>query len=188
VVTPPSAWTGESLISGSYVHLPAGAGLRWQVPPADQPRLVLPVVDLRPGVPARTVWHSDAGPLGEVDHARVGAQGNSPAPGALLPVTLPRELAAHATELTAQATAGNPATVDAVMLEPLVSRLTLAGDRHSTTLLRSAGQTAQVTAGSTGPATVEVYDAAGALHSRHTSTATQLRVTVLPGGFTLVRR
>ncbi|MEH0825397.1 MULTISPECIES: hypothetical protein [unclassified Micromonospora] len=191
VVTPPSAWTGESLISGSYVDLPAGAGLRWQLPPADQPRLVLPVVNLRPGVPARTVWHSDAGPLGEVDHARVGGQGNSPAPGALLPVTLPRELAAHATELTAQATAGNRATVDAVMLEPLVSRLTLAGDGHSTTLLRSAArasQTAQVTADGTGPATVEVYDAAGALHSRHTSTATQLRVTVLPGGFTLVHR
>ncbi|MCW3841198.1 hypothetical protein ONA70_13915 [Micromonospora yasonensis] len=189
VVTPPSAWTGESLISGSYVELPAGAGLRWQLQPADQPRLVLPVVDLRPDVPARTVWRSDAGPLGEVDHARVGAQGTSPAPGALLPVTLPRELAADATELTAEATAGNPATVDAVMLEPLVSRLTLAGDGHSTTLLRSAARiarTAAVTAG-TGPATVEVYDAAGALRSWHTSAATDLRVTVLPGGFTLVR-
>ncbi|MFE9654599.1 hypothetical protein [Micromonospora sp. NPDC006431] len=191
VVSPPSAWTGESLISGSYVELPAGAGLRWQLPPADQPRLVLPVVDLRPGVPARTVWGSDTGPLGEVDHARVGAQGASPAPGALLPVTLPRELAAHDTELTAQATAAGPATVDAVLLEPLVSRLTLAGDGHRTTLLRSAARTArtvEITAGGTGAATVEVYDATGELRSRHTSSATQLRVTVLSGGFTLVRR
>ncbi|MGC5022480.1 hypothetical protein [Micromonospora sp. DT47] len=191
VVTPPSAWTGESLISGAYVDLPAGAGLRWQFPPADQPRLVLPVVNLRPGVPARTVWRSDAGPLGEVDHARVGTQGNSPAPGALLPVTLPRELAAHATELAAQATAGEPATVDAVVLEPLVSRLTLAGDGRSTTLLRSAARTArtaEVTPGGTGPATVEVYDAAGVLRAQRTGTATTLRVTVLPGGFTLVRR
>ncbi|HEX2771600.1 MAG TPA: hypothetical protein VHN18_04115, partial [Micromonosporaceae bacterium] len=50
VVTPASAWTGESLISGgSYVRMPAGAGARWQVPAAAQPLLVLPVVDLRPG-------------------------------------------------------------------------------------------------------------------------------------------
>ncbi|MFE9693290.1 hypothetical protein [Micromonospora sp. NPDC005806] len=191
VVTPPSAWTGESLISGGYVDLPAGAGLRWQLSPADQPRLVLPVVDLRPGVPARTVWRSDAGPLGQVDHARIGAQGNSPAPGALLPVTLPGELAADATELTAEATTGSSATVDAVMLEPLVSRLTLAGGGQRTTLLRSAARTprtAEVAAGGTGPATVEVYDSAGVLRSRRTDPAAMLRVTVLPGGFTLVRR
>ncbi len=191
VVTPPSAWTGESLISGAYVDLPAGAGLRWQLPPADQPRLVSPVVDLRPGVQARTRWRSDAGPLGEVDHARVGAPGNSPAPGALLPVTLPRELAAHATELTAESTARDTAMVDAVMLEPLVSRLTLAGDGRSTTLLRSAARTprtAEVTAGGTGPATIEVYDAAGVLRSRTIGTAATVRVTVLAGGFTLVRR
>src|SRR4029453_5531818 len=38
MVTPASAWTGESLVSGgSYVRMPTGAGARWQVPAAAQP-------------------------------------------------------------------------------------------------------------------------------------------------------
>lgn len=190
VVTPPSAWTGESLFSGSYASLPAGGGLRWSLSPDEQERLVLPVVNLEPDSPARTTWHADARVLGHVKHGAVGEQGNSPAPGALLPVTLPKELPAGASELSVVASRGE-AIIDAVMLEPLVSRLVLRGDEGATALLRSAARapkTASVTLPGHGPATVEVYDARGVLQSRYTATGTVVSVSVLPAGFTIVRR
>ena len=70
----------------------------------------------------------------------IGEQGASPAPGALLPVTLPGTLTKRATVLrvATSSTGGDEARLDAVMLEPLVSRFVLSGDGHSTALLRSA--------------------------------------------------
>ncbi|MBG0566586.1 hypothetical protein [Actinoplanes aureus] len=181
VVTPPSAWTGESSFSGGYVRMPAGATVRWQLPAFDQPRLVLPVVDLRPGSSAVTHWSS----LGAVRHGDIGAQGASPAPGALLPVTV-GELAAGRTDLVATATGGE-AVLDAVMLEPLVSRLVIGGAGRQTALLRSAARTPQ-TVRVSGPAVIETYDAAGVRRGKVTAAGATVRVPVLPGGFTLVRR
>ncbi|GAA2633946.1 hypothetical protein [Paractinoplanes durhamensis] len=183
VVTPPSAWTGESQFSnGSYVELPAGASIRWQLPAADRPHLVLPVVDLRPGSAAVTAWASGRHQLGTVRH-RVGAQGASPAPGALLPVTLGGELPAGHTELVATATGGG-AVLDAIMLEPLVSRYVIGGGGRTTALLRSAARTTQ-SVNLTGPAVVEVYDGEGIQRARDAGT---VRARVLPGGFTVIRR
>ncbi|MEV4345906.1 hypothetical protein AB0J83_15680 [Actinoplanes sp. NPDC049596] len=175
VVTPSSPWTGESQYSnGSYVTLPAGASLRWQVPALTQTHLVLPIVDLRPGSKAVTRWSSG----GAVRHGAVGPQGASPAPGALLPVEA-GELPAGRV-LTAVASGGE-AVVDAVMLEPLVSRYAIGGGGRTTTLLRSAARTPQ-TAAVTG--TAEIYDATGVLRARTSGS----RAVVLPGGFTVVRR
>ncbi|MEU4422162.1 hypothetical protein AB0F81_16170 [Actinoplanes sp. NPDC024001] len=182
VVTPPSAWTGESSFSGGYVRMPAGATVRWQLPALDQARLVLPIVDLRPGSAAVTHWSS----LGVVRHGDVGAQGASPAAGALLPVTV-GELASGRTDLEATATGGE-AVVDAVMLEPLVSRLVIGGAGRQTALLRSAARTPQ-TVRVAGPAVIETYDAAGVRRGRVTAAAgAAVRAVVLPGGFTLIRR
>ncbi|NJC70602.1 hypothetical protein HC031_12885 [Planosporangium thailandense] len=188
-VIPPSAWTGEASYSGGYVSLPPGAAVRLRVPPAEQPRRVIPVVDLREQSGATTTWKTDGRLLGRLDHGRVGAQGGSPAPGALLPVTLPGELPARATDLTAVA-AGGDAVVDAVLLEPLLSRLVLAGD-GGVALLRSSAREprqTQVEVPGTGQATVEVYDADGALRERRRVTGSTVTVTVLAGGFTIVRR
>jgi hypothetical protein len=172
VVTPESSWTGESQWSGSYVTVPSGGTLALSVPAADQPRLVLPVVNLEYGSRAATVWSS----LGTVRTGAVGPQGTSPAPGALLPVTLPRQLPAGATALTATGRGGTT-QVDAVLLEPLVSSLT----QGSTTLLRSAATTPRVSR--VAPSTIEVYDASGRLRARTTGTI----ALVLPGGFTIAR-
>lgn len=172
VVTPESSWTGESQWSGSYVDVPSAGTVALAVPAADQPRLVLPVVNLQPGSPARTGW----GRLGTVRTGAVGPQGTSPAPGALLPVTLPRELPAGATTLTATG-AGGTTSVDAVLLEPLVSSLT----QGSTTLLRSAATTPRISR--VARSSIEVYDAAGRLRLRFTGTV----APVLPGGFTIAR-
>ncbi|QLQ38811.1 hypothetical protein [Micromonospora robiginosa] len=196
VVTPDSAWTGESAFSGGYALLPAGATARWQLPAADQPRLVLPVVELRPDSPAVTRWTASAAgrerPVGVVRHGRVGAQGTSPAPGALLPVTPsgPAEAPADATDLVAVSTGGD-AVVDAVLLEPLVSRYVISGAGSTTALLRSAARTPRsvtVTVPGSGTAIVETYDARGVRRVRAQARGGTVPAVVLPGGFTVVRR
>ncbi|MBU2663955.1 hypothetical protein KOI35_10685 [Actinoplanes bogorensis] len=181
-VTPPSAWTGESQYTdGKYLSLPAGASVRFTVPAASQPRLVQPIVDLQPGSAAVTRWSAGGRSLGTISH-RGGAQGASPAPGALLPITLGAELPAGSTSITALA-AGGTGIVDAVLLEPLVSRYVIGGSGHTTTLLRSAART-PVSVSVPASSTVESYDGSGVLRSRSTGS----RALVLPGGFTIVRR
>jgi hypothetical protein len=191
VVTPPSPWTGESQFSGDRnVHLPAGATARFTLPPDPQPRLVLPVADLRPGSAAVTRWASAGAVLGTVRHGDIGPQGASPAPGALLPVTLPRELPPGRTDLTATAARGE-AVLDAVILEPLISRYVIAGRNRTTALLRSAARTPQtvtVQVPGSASATIETYDATGVRRARTTAPGPALRALVLPGGFTVIRR
>ena len=123
----------------------------------------------------------------------IGEQGDSPAPGALLPVTLPTTLPAGSTVLSATTAtgAGDPAALDAVMLEPLVSRLVLAGDGHGTALLRSASTTperTQVRVAGSGPARVQTYDGPGRPVASSVSPARTVTVIVPAGGFALVRR
>ena len=94
MTTPPSLWTGESLYGGSgYVALgPDGSDTLTL--PRHARSLVMPVVDLRPGSQAVTTFRAGDRTLGRVASGDIGAQGDSPAPGALLPVTLPVELPA----------------------------------------------------------------------------------------------
>lgn len=190
---PPSMWTGESLFSGSgYAALGDGGSTTLALP--EHPRsLVLPVFDLRPGSGAVTTLREDQQLLGRVASGEIGAQGDSPAPGALLPVTLPVTLPAGATRLSATTATGDgdPAALDALMLEPLVSRLVLAGDGHGTALLRSASTSAErtnVRVAGTGPARVQTYDGTGRPVASSVSTARTVNVTVPAGGFALVRR
>jgi hypothetical protein len=190
---PPSLWTGESLFGGSgYAALGDGGSTTLTLP--EHPRsLVLPVVDLRRGSDAITTFREDEKTLGRVASGDIGAQGDSPAPGALLPVTVPGTLPAGATTLSAKTAtgAGDPAALDAVMLEPLVSRLVLGGDGHGTALLRSASTTIERTRvhlPGSGAARVRTYDGRGHLVAETTSTARTVTVSVPVGGFALVRR
>ena len=83
-------WTDESLFGGTgYLALGDGATASLTVPGADVDRLVMPVVDLVPGSTATTTWSANGRLLGRVRSGDIGEQGVSPAPGALLPVTLP---------------------------------------------------------------------------------------------------
>jgi hypothetical protein len=192
-VQPGSTWTGEALFGGSgYAELGTGGGVGLTLPqhPAS---LALPVVDLQPGSTAITTFHADGRRLGDVRSGDVGAQGDSPAPGALLPVTLPQKVPAGARVLHAgtSGAGATPARLDAVMLEPLVSRLVLRGDGHGTALLRSSSDrpenTAVPVAGS-GPAVVTSYDGQGRLVDTRTSNARTVPVTVPARGFTIARR
>jgi hypothetical protein len=194
VVTLTDRWTGESLFGGTgYLALGDGATASVTVPGADEDRLVMPVVDLMPGSTATTTWSANGKDLGRVASGAIGLQGASPAPGALLPVTLPATLTKRATVLrvAASSTQGDEARLDAVMLEPLISRLVLSGDGHATALLRSAGRLVAhtfVRLPGPGRAVIEVYDREGSLLSRSTSAARTLHVTLAPGGFTIVMR
>ncbi len=86
-VAPDPTWTGESQYAGTgYASLPAGSTATFDL--GEHPAsLVMPVVDLRPGSKAVTSFAAER-PLGSVDSGAVGPQGDSPAPGAILPVTL----------------------------------------------------------------------------------------------------
>lgn len=193
VVTPSSTWTGESQYSGSgYVGLGNGGSATITVPDGAS-RLVLPVVDLQPGSTAVTTFRSGAQVLGVVKSGDIGAQGVSSTPGALLPVTLEITLPGGATRITATTTASGDdiARLDAVMLEPLVSRYVLGEDGHGTAVLRSASRATEhttVALAGVGTAHIYAYDGAGDLVSEASSTAATVPVTVRAGGFTIVRR
>ncbi len=186
-------WTGEASYSGTgYASLGDGSTATFDLGrhPAG---LVLPVVELRPGSGAVTTVATGSRRLGSVRAGAVGAQGDSPAPGALLPLTLSKVLPAGDDAVTATTTArrGDATRLDALMFQPLISRLVLGGDDHGTALLRSAASTTlrqRVTVPGEGTAHVWSYDGRGALLSHRTSTATTVPVAVSPGGFTLVRR
>ncbi|HSE69561.1 MAG TPA: hypothetical protein VLA97_02305, partial [Nocardioidaceae bacterium] len=189
-VKPGSLWTGESLFGGTgYADLGSGSSAGFEV--ASLPRsLVLPVLDLAPGSEAVTTFRAGDRLLGRAASGDVGAQGDSPAPGALLPVTLSDVLPDDATQLTAT-TSGGSARLDAVMLEPLVSRLVLGGDGHGTALLSSASEKderAQVRVPGSGPARIETYDGQGNRVDVLLSPARTVPVTVPAGGFAIVRR
>lgn len=180
VVTPESAWTGESQWSGAYVLGRTGTVARWSVAASDQPRLVQPVVDLVPGA-GTTSW-SAVGPLGTVDHGRGGPQGSSPAPGALLPVTLPAPLPPGATTITARFGSGE-STVDGLLLRPEVSRVVFGG----AALLQSAATGPRTTTVTVpGRVTVLSFDGKGRLLDRSTANGPTVTVPVAAGGFTVV--
>ena len=192
VVQPADRWTGESLFGGSgYAALGDGGSVTFDVSSLGR-SLVLPVLDLEPGSDAVTTIRADRRVLGSVDSGDIGAQGDSPAPGALLPVTVPKALQPGASTLTATTTTGGrPAKLDAVMLEPAVSRLVLRGAGHSTALLSSASNRVErtnVRLAGTGPVEVATYDARGRLVESRTTTAGTVAVAVPARGFALVTR
>lgn len=194
-VRPASLWTGESQYGGSgYAELGDGGTVTFTVPAAGA-RLLMPVVDLRPGSTAVTTFRAGTTLLGRVRSGAVGPQGDSPAPGALLPVTLPVMLPAGARRVTATtvASGGDTAVLDALMIEPVVSGYVLGGAGHGTVLVRNAlprPQRTVVTVPGQGRVTVEVFDGAGRRTASSSPSAGSgaLRVDLLPGGFTVVRR
>lgn len=190
VVQPSSPWTGESQWSnGAYVQLAAGSRLSWNVSAADQPRLVQAVINRVPGRAALSEFATETTPLGAVRFGGGGDQGASAAPGALLPVTLPRALPGGATRLSADTVAGR-GRLDAVQLTPLLASLITEGGGHSLALLNSQADTPRnltLELPGTGPAVATSYD--NQARQWHTAVGSDsITVEVPPGGFAIVRR
>lgn len=196
-VTPTSLWTGKSQYGGTgYVAIGNGGSVSFTIP-SGTARLLMPVVDLQPGSTAVTTFRSGTRVLGTVRSGAVGAQGDSPAPGALLPVTLTSTLPGVAPGASLQVTAttvasgGDVAVLDALMLEPKVSRFVIGGQGHGTALLRNAGpgaETTSVSVAGTERARVEEYTGTGQLVSAGWAWGTVVPVAVPAGGYSIVRR
>lgn len=195
VVTPPSAWTGESLWSGGqYVELRPGGRLTLTatLPEAGRYRL-LPVFDHQEAPPRSIASRHrfDNVPLGIVWHGGAGAPGVSPTSGYLDigNVGSDRVLAAGPVAIeSAYVGDGGPVRLDALLLQPEIERLLLAGDGGRQGLLRSWAterRTATVDAETDG-LTAYVYDADGRLVET-VSGSGSLMVRVEPYGFTYLQ-
>ncbi|HZB59049.1 MAG TPA: hypothetical protein VFA73_07655 [Actinomycetota bacterium] len=197
VVTPASAWTGESAWSGgAYVRLgpggrvsgtvdlPVGGGW-WLFPVLDRMQISAGMVGTR---------HRLGGePAGRADHGGAGAQGVTAVPGFLdLGTTGPVEAGAGPADLvSAYAGTGPEARLDAVMAQPEVEWLVLAGDGGGQAVARSFARHREVRAldlAGSGPASARSYDRAGRLVEVVTSPGGHLRAPVAPGGFTVASR
>ncbi|MDQ2846475.1 MAG: hypothetical protein M3Y77_09025 [Actinomycetota bacterium] len=190
VAQPESAWTGESQWSGSLVAAGADSTVRWSLPAATQPRLVQPVVELVQGAKARTAFSVGRQATSTVRYGRVGAQGNAPAVGMLVPVDLSLTAPAAATTVTASTTGGT-GRIDNLLVMPLVASLVAAGNGRATALLSSKAGSVQVRrvalAGS-GRATISSYDRNGRLVRTEKASGCNVSAVVAPGGFTIVTR
>jgi hypothetical protein len=148
------------------------------------------VVNRVPGPGAVSDFTAGTERLGAVQYGGGGAQGISPAPDALLPVTLPGILPATATRLTA-GTLGGTGQLDAILLTPLIAVLITTGDGHSVALLNSEANTEDARTLSlpgTGPAVATSYDNQGRQWRVTISTDSTITVPVPAGGFAIVLR
>lgn len=189
VVTPDSAWTGESQYGGgSALRLEPGQSATIRVPAGSGLRHVEPVVLAAEGVRSTSSWKAGRVPLGTLT-TQAGAQGVTAASGALLPQTLPVPIGPGATSVTV--TAGRNATVvDGLIVRPLVQRVVLGGERgHATELVSSTARVPlPTTVGVHGQrATVSTYDASGRLVSERVASG-RTAVLLKPGGFAVLTR
>jgi YD repeat-containing protein len=172
VVTPASAWTGESLWSGGrYVQLSPGGRVTVSatLPETGRYRL-LPVFD-RQQAPLQSLGtrhRFDTVPLGIQWHGGAGAQGVSPTSGYLDigNVGTNRVLDAGSVAIeSAYVGDGAPVRLDALLVQPEIERLLLSGDGGRQGVLRSWAtqrRLATLDAG-TGGLTAFAYDANGKL-------------------------
>lgn len=198
VVTPPSAWTGESQWSGGkYVQLLPGSQVSVPVTlPASDRYLVMPVFD-RQEAPLDSVGtrHMVGGvPAGTVYHGGAGAQGVTAVPGYLdIGVTeTERALSAGSTTvLSGYVGDGRPARLDAILVQPEVEYVVLSGSTGSQALVHSFAttiRTVTVPVPGDGAATVHSYDSAGRLVSTSAVAGSAVVVSLQPGGFSYVSR
>ncbi|MCZ2403680.1 hypothetical protein IV498_10915 [Paenarthrobacter sp. Z7-10] len=216
------AWTGEANLSGgAYVALDAGGSVAIPVPAANQPRKVYPIVNQSVAPAGRTAWTFGTIRLGGTPNGGAGDQGVTPTPGILYPFALDRPLPAfgpgsrHGHRAVAGTTEGNsasastgdpstrtaaavvgrsngPAAIDALLLQPEISSVSVSGSGGNSTLYVSADTRTTVRKVDLPKGfklQQEAFDSSGrpvaAGHSNNGADHSG-RVTVAPGGFTWV--
>ena len=192
VVTPASAWTGEAIWSGgAYVALNAGDMLSIPVPASDQARNAYPIVNQSVAPAGSTGWTAGETQLGSTPNGGAGAQGITDAPGKLFPFALERTLPAGSTAVVGKS--DGAASLDALLIQPLISSVAVTGPGGDSTLYVSAtnktstrkidvpeGFVLQQRAfDSNGKPVAAGRDSIAADHSG--------RVTIAAGGFTVVK-
>ncbi|OMH31472.1 hypothetical protein [Tersicoccus sp. Bi-70] len=189
VVVPPSPWTGEANWSGkAWVRLGVGGSVTIPVPAASGTggeRRVYAVAERREGPAGQLTVRTGGGRLlGSIANGGAGAQGVSAAPGILAPWALPATLRPGDTTVTATAT--GEGRLDALLLQPLVSTVTLSGPAGTLRLFISAAtSTRSVTVPGSGRAVAARFDD----HGRFVGAGIPARsrtVAVPAGGMTAV--
>jgi len=194
VVTPASAWTGESLWSGgSYVQLLPGGRVTVAatLPIAGRYRL-LPVYDHQqaPTYSVGTRHTVRTVPFGAVWHGGAGAPGVSPTSGYLdigNTGTATVFSGGAASIRSAYAGDGREARLDALLVQPEVEQLLLRGESGAQGLLRSWASVQRrhmVNLGTSGPVTAYAYDRQGKLTTVAIGRAGRVAAPVEPYGFT----
>ena len=190
VVTPPSSWTGEANLSGgASVALNAGDSLSIPVPAADQARNVFPIVNQVEADSGVTTWSSATSTLGSTSNGGAGAQGITDAPGRLFPLALEQALPGKDTMVVG--VAGGAASVDALLIQPLISTITVTGPAGESTVYVSAApetgvRTVAVPRGFT--LAQQAFDATGRPVASVDKKAPKTgAVTVVAGGFTVAK-
>ncbi|GGI48511.1 hypothetical protein BCL57_003235 [Agromyces flavus] len=141
VVAPESAWTGESLYSGSTLVLDRRDTATFDLGVDEVDRWVEPVAWIPEDGTARSIWQSDGTGLGSLD-GRGEPQGISPVPGVLLPRVLQGVVDASESTVTARVVK-DAVTLDALIVRPVVSRLLLEGEGGATELVHSSARSPQ---------------------------------------------
>ena len=157
--------------------------------PAGHPAArILPIADLGPGGAGTTSWTASVGrlslPLGHTDNVRAGEQGIAPSPVFLLPQTLPVPVPAQATSVTARVS--GTARLDALLVQPIVSHLGLAGTSSLDVYVNATQLPVPQKLDAAGPVTVTRYDSSGRQVGRPQTAGGHAIVWVQPGGFTTV--
>ena len=188
VVTPPSAWTGESNWSkGAYVALGAGGSVSIPVPASDQARNVYPIVNQAVAPSGSTKWTAGAIALGATPNGGAGEQGITDAPGKLFPFSLDHTLRAGATAVVG--TSNGEASLDALLIQPLVSTVSVTGPAGDSTLYVSAATEPRVRTVAVPSGFVieqHAFDSSGRPVAVPGASDRAGRVGVAAGGFTVV--
>jgi hypothetical protein len=172
-----------------------GSTITIPVPARSSARNVYPIVNRGQGDAGSTAWFAAGGgaggaggagrtSLGSTPNGGAGAQGIAPTPTVLHPLTLDAPAPAGTTNVVAEI--HGTAQVDALLLQPLVSHLGLAGARSTMDVYVSASAAVQTqTVGNGHAMAVSRYDDRGQLLGTGVVPA-HGSVPVAPGGFTVV--
>lgn len=190
VVTPPSAWTGSANWSGGkYVTAKAGDTITLTLPAGHALASILPIADLGSGGSGKTIWTATAGritlPIGTTLNAAAEAQGIAPTTVHLKPQTLPVPVLPAVRTVTARV--GGPVSLDAVLVQPVVSHVGLAGASTGLDVYVNGTKLPTLTKlAGTGPVTVTRYDKSGHQVGSPAKLGGHAVVVVEAGGFTTV--
>jgi hypothetical protein len=137
-----------------------------------------------------TSWSAGGARLGRTPNGGAGVQGIAGAPGKLFPFTLQRTLPAGATTVVGRS--NGTASVDALLIQPLVSTVAVTGPAGSTTLYISSTTTTSrdtITVPAGFVAQQLEYDNTGRPVGRALTSAPvgSTVVTIAAGGFTVVK-
>ncbi len=184
VVTPESAWTGESQYGGgAFLRLDRGESATLELGSSTQTRVLEPVSWRPEGGKAVSQW--TIGDRTDRLRHRVGRQGLSAVPGALLPQRLQPGLRADQHAVKVAAIKGQ-VDLDAVIVRPLVSQAAFGVGAHRTQLLSSiAARPIRFAVTVEGSAVARSYDRSGRL-VRQAALSSSGSAWVAPGGFTVI--